>query len=260
MPSPFPGMDPYLEATKYWRDVHASLIVYIRDALQPMLLPTYHARAEERVYLNSVAHDIIPDILITARQSDFKQYGFTPTVDFALDEPIVLESVYTDRPERYLEIVDTASGELVTVIEVLSPSNKYGVGKERYQEKIRELRQTETNIIEIDLLGHSRRLFQNGETSIRLNHRYEVRVHRYDMSSRQEFYPVALNQRLPRFRVPLLPTDPDAGLDLPAVFAKCYENGGYASLINYALPPDTILNSAETHYIDQLLRSKGLRQ
>ncbi|MCK4452049.1 MAG: DUF4058 family protein [Anaerolineae bacterium] len=30
MPSPFPGMDPYLEYPVRWPDVHHSLITYIR--------------------------------------------------------------------------------------------------------------------------------------------------------------------------------------------------------------------------------------
>ena len=44
MPSPFPGMDPYLEEPRRWPDVHQSLITYIRDALQPAVRPRYFAR------------------------------------------------------------------------------------------------------------------------------------------------------------------------------------------------------------------------
>src|SRR5947209_7078903 len=47
MRSPFPGMDPWLEF--YWRDVHASMIIYIRDHLQDQLPEPLVARAEEDV-------------------------------------------------------------------------------------------------------------------------------------------------------------------------------------------------------------------
>ena len=53
MPRSFPGMDPYLEA--HWRDVHASLIIYTRDALRGLLPQSLRARVEERVLLATAA-------------------------------------------------------------------------------------------------------------------------------------------------------------------------------------------------------------
>src|SRR5687768_7071500 len=58
MPSPFPGMDPYLEAR--WSDVHSKLIAYIGEALQPGLLPDLRARSDERVLLEQVDGDNVP--------------------------------------------------------------------------------------------------------------------------------------------------------------------------------------------------------
>ena len=51
MASPFPGMDPYLES--HWRDIHASLIIYARDALQGVLPGSLRARVEEAVLLET---------------------------------------------------------------------------------------------------------------------------------------------------------------------------------------------------------------
>ena len=51
MPNPFPGMNPYLESLTFWRGVHASLIVYAREALQPQIRPRYRVDIEERVYI-----------------------------------------------------------------------------------------------------------------------------------------------------------------------------------------------------------------
>jgi len=49
MPSPFPGMDPYLE--QFWRDVHARCIIYAADQLQARLPADLRARVEERVFV-----------------------------------------------------------------------------------------------------------------------------------------------------------------------------------------------------------------
>ena len=65
MPSPFPGMDPYLEGPSLWRDVHQSLITYIRDALQPQIAPRYVARIDERVHIGEPPRAILPDITVS---------------------------------------------------------------------------------------------------------------------------------------------------------------------------------------------------
>lgn len=48
MKSPFPGMDPYLEA--YWGDVHQRLVMYLSDAIQVNLPVDLRSRVEERVF------------------------------------------------------------------------------------------------------------------------------------------------------------------------------------------------------------------
>ncbi len=46
MPSLFPGMDPYLEAPRYWEEFHTWLIFYLGDALQDRMPAGYVARFE----------------------------------------------------------------------------------------------------------------------------------------------------------------------------------------------------------------------
>jgi len=67
MPSPFPGMDPYLEDPTLWPDVHQRLITYIADALQPHIRPRYHARIGERLYVVEVPHIFYPDVVLVRR-------------------------------------------------------------------------------------------------------------------------------------------------------------------------------------------------
>src|SRR4051794_24142402 len=69
MPSPFPGMDPYLEAQEDWRGFHTRFITYCSDALSDCLPEEYVARIEERFYLVE-AHEergkqYLPDVAIT---------------------------------------------------------------------------------------------------------------------------------------------------------------------------------------------------
>jgi hypothetical protein len=68
MPSPFPGMDPYLEA--HWGDVHASLIIYAREQLQKELPRDLRARVGERVFVEAddqQSRAVYPDVRIYER-------------------------------------------------------------------------------------------------------------------------------------------------------------------------------------------------
>src|SRR5215831_8861802 len=107
MPSPFPGMDPYLEA--HWRDVHASLIIYARDALQGVLPNSLRARVEERVLLETPKgigdHPLFPDVRVVEFTS--KREGLTtrPTAAVALAEPLLVEAEDEPATETFLEII-----------------------------------------------------------------------------------------------------------------------------------------------------------
>src|SRR3954454_25172004 len=102
MPSPFPGMDPYLEA--HWRDVHASLIIYARDALQGVLPTSLRARVEESVLLETPQgvgdHPLYPDV--RGRETQ-------PGLHIAVAEPLLVETEPDPATETYLEIIDRES-------------------------------------------------------------------------------------------------------------------------------------------------------
>jgi len=259
MPSPFPGMDPYLEDRSLWPDVHSSLIAYIRESLQPLIRPKYIARIGERIQLADVGHSYIPDVLLMRRHEP------APTLTIAgalvADEPQMVRSFDEVRHEPYIEIVYRDTGEVVTLIEVLSPANKGGEGGEQYAEKQRELLDTPVNLVEIDLLSYGKRspLAQQTRAIEPPDWRYLISISRTKRLG-IEFYAVPLRERLPRCRIPLRPPDPDAVLDLPMVFTRCYEVGGYDLLIDYRQPPPVPLRDEELVWVEQLLQEKGLRQ
>jgi hypothetical protein len=262
-------MDPYLENPARWSDVHQSLITYIRDALQPQVRPHYHARMGERVYVLTPPHTMYPDALFIRRP--LKEPG-TAGVDLAmpeaalsaetLDTPVVLTFPPIERREPLVEIVHTAGDEVVTIIEVLSPANKApGEGHRLYRHKQQAVLDSPVHLVEIDLLSeglYTVALPEKAQGSLP-SHRYLVSVHRAPESHRFELYPIPLQDRLPRLRVPLRAPDPDVGLDLGAVLTRCYDNGGYADLIDYGQPPPVALSEQEAAWLDGLLREKKLR-
>ena len=129
MPSPFPGMDPYLEEPGLWPDVHTRIMTRVSDVLTEVLRPKYYVRIEERVYISEEGDPgrkvLIPDIEISVRP-EHKGRGFAPeggSVNVA--EPIVARTLLDEEVrERYLEIIDRQRRKVVTAIEVMSPTNK----------------------------------------------------------------------------------------------------------------------------------------
>ena len=268
MPSPFPGMDPYLEAPSLWPDVHQRLITYIADVLQPAVRPRYHARIGERLYVVETYHTLYPDVVLVGRSvrepSPLSVAATrTKTTVVEADTPVRVVIPPTEYREPFVEIVHTAGGEVVTVIEVLSPANKSpGEGHRLYRRKQQEVLDSPAHLIEIDLLSEGLltvAISEEARAGLEA-HRHLVCVNRKPERYQFELYPVPLQRRLPRAGVPLREPDPDVVLDLQAVFARCYENGGYADFIDYRQPPPVSLSDEESAWMEDRLKEKALRQ
>ncbi len=260
MPSPFPGMDPYLEAPAHWPDVHQRLVTYVADALQPLIRPTYRARIEERLYVEASSRSIYPDVTITGQTSGQVREVATwaPIASAERADPAYrLETALDDpRREPYVEIVQRAGDVVVTVIEVLSPRNKQpGPGKRLYLRKQAEVLAGTAHLVEMDLLAAGDHTVAVPPESLALlpPWRYLVAVNRHPERHTYEVYPFTLADRLPRVAVPLLAPDPDAVLDLPAVFAQCYDNGGYGDDVDYGRPPEAPLSAEESGVVRRVL-------
>jgi hypothetical protein len=268
MPSPFPGMDPYLEDPVRWPDVHQRLITYIADAIQAQVRPRYHARMGERVYILQPPHAMYPDVVPTQhpiREPALAEVATQTAEAAAIDEelePVVLTLAPVEHREPFVEIVHAASDEVVAVMEVLSPANKApGEGHRLYCRKQQEILDSSAHLIEIDLLAEGLLTIAPSEEGIASlpPYRYLVSAKRAPDRYRFEVYPIPLQRRLPRVRVPLREPDPDVKLNLQAVFTQCYENGGYADLVDYRQPPAAALSPEEAAWVDGLLQGKGLR-
>lgn len=179
------------------------------------------------------------------------------------DQPLILTLEPVEVRETFIEILSLPdAGRIVTVIEILSPSNKVvgSEGRQQYLAKQREVLESQTHLIEIDLLRTGAHTVAPPRERL-LRHSawdYLVSLHRGG-GNRFEVWTFTLRQRLPRFRVPLANDDPDVVLDLQGVFDRCYDAGGYARRVNYRREPPTPLQGDDATWADALLREKGLR-
>ena len=249
MPSPFPGMDPYLEEPSLWPNLHHSLITYSRAALNAALPSHYVATIEERVYIMPYERSVIPDVNIHSR--------FTPLVPRPpgrggvaiaepFDPPLIVRLQPQEVHEGYIEIrkVDDKL-RVVTTIEVLSPSNKVpnSQGGQKYLRKQKEVLSSPTHLVEIDLLrtGAHTVAIPYDQLPLQKKWDYLVCLHRGGQDNEWdedvfEVWENSVREPLPRICIPLDSGDPDVILDLQAVFHRCYAEGAYERLVDYSQP------------------------
>ena len=272
MPSPFPGMDPYLERSRWFRGLHNSLIFCLQEALQPLLPAPYFALSGELIWMEGSERYVDPDVDVLRRVpsgpseavESGEEGGVATLVTQAEDEPIVVtvpQSPEEERTEPYLEIYARREGEdrLVTSIEVLSLTNKTlgSEGRQKYLEKQQEILSGQVNLVEIDLLrggAHSSAvpLWLVREKAGPFD--YHVSVRRFDRPGEFLVYPIPLQRRLPAIRIPLLPGDPSIPISLQAVFQRAYDAGPYRRAVRYGEDPiDLPLTTAQAAWAAQVL-------
>ncbi len=260
MKSPFPGLDPYLQ--EFWSNVHTSMMTYIRDQLQQQLPPGLWMGVEESVTIDDPAEEeprrVYPDVHVA--EEGFARSAWNEDVEggVALASPLVIPA--EPRTQRHLTIVDTHSGaHVVTVIEVLSPANKEGPGRDSYWHKQRKYIHGEVNLVEIDLIRLGGHVVAVPFAKLPRRHQRGCIISVYRSHPQTEFqvYAISLRERLPRFRVPLRATDKDVALDLQAVLDQCYANGRYDLRIDYAQPPEPPLAEADREWAAALLAARS---
>ena len=261
MPSPFPGMDPYLESPVHWPDVHHELMSVARELLNQSLRPRYHVRVEQRVYVSDETDPgrkaIIPDLQVIAGHTDSSWSGKSAHFGTSVCEPVVLTTLIEDEiHEARLEIIDANRQAVVTVIEILSPANKIvgSRGRASYEQKRKEVMTSSTHLVEIDLLRdgdhlHCRELLPEAD--------YYVHVSRRGHRPRGTVWPILLPQRLPVISIPLNSDDPDAMLDLQTVLNTAYDRAAYDMVVDYRLDPVPPLTGQLIEWANALLCSHG---
>ncbi|MFN4032914.1 MAG: DUF4058 family protein [Fimbriimonadales bacterium] len=263
MTNPFPGMNPYLEQRRFWGGVHHRLITYAADALQTQLRPRYFVNIEERVYIETSQRAIVPDVALM-------QTTHAPTTSVATrpstyDPPLLLQVDARQHTEGAIHIYDTEQQmRLITVIEVLSPTNKEPntQGRALYLRKQAEILKSAVHLVEIDLLrGGDYTLaapWHRVREQVRFEWHYMVSVSCVDDPEHYWLYPRTVRERLPVFPVPL--AGEQVGVDLQALLERCYVDGGYGDVVDYTQPPPPPpFRADDAAWMDALLREKGLR-
>jgi hypothetical protein len=156
-------------------------------------------------------------------------------------EPLVVHAPLqaTQTREWYLELHADPGGErLVTLIELLSPSNKRAgsAGRAEYRRKQAEALAAAVHLVEIDLLRGG--AHTTAVPELRLRERvpafdYHACIRRFDRPDDFLIYPWQLPDRLPILAIPLLPGTPDVPLDLRTLLARVYDTGRYDRRIDY---------------------------
>lgn len=238
MPPPFPGMDPYLEHPDLWPDVHNGLIAALRDDLSPVLRPRYYIALEERTYLEEPGQLALvgrPDLTVVHRSGppesvpEARKAPTTVEVEILMAEPV---------RETYLEVRTVPVGEVVTVLELLSPGNKRpGTGRRIYLEKRDVILSTRTSLVEIDLLRGGEPMPTRGP---RIVSDYSILVSRPHRRPKADLIAFGVRDPIPKFPLPLRKGEEELEVDLGRVLHALYDRASYDLRLDYqkeAVPP-----------------------
>ncbi|MCI0379696.1 MAG: DUF4058 family protein [Gemmataceae bacterium] len=231
MPSPLPGMDPFLEDAELFPDLHNSLITYLRESLNATLPSPYYAATASRTEAET------PDVI-----------------------PVFVDEVQ----ESFLEIFTKKGKErLVTSIELLSLSNKTprDKGRRKYLKKQQTLLRKKVHLVEIDLLRGGKHVTAVPRALAEAKagpFDYHVCVRRFDKPEEFHVYAWSLGERLPIFSLPLLPGDGSVPVDLQQLFDRAYDTGPYRFQVDYRQkPPPPPLTAEQARWLKSALREKA---
>ncbi len=254
--SPFPGMDPYLEAPGLWPDVHTRLINIFAEQLTPLLAPKYIAELNTQVVIDRVLDDppdttqaVLPDVTVTrpsGSESGAPTTVAMPPAPLRLTVPMAIP---TRLVSIYIRLRETE--KLITVVELLSPYNKRpGDGRREYLEKRITFFESDVHLIEIDLLRKWPRMPLEGSLPASA---YLAMVSNAYERPACDVWPIGLRQPLPVLPVPLLKPDPDVPLDIGQALRTAYERARYDLRIDYTAPPIPPLSPEDVAWAAALL-------
>lgn len=253
MKSPFPGMDPYLEESNLWRDVHLTLIIAMRGALNAALPKGYSALADRYVWIHepdagSRTRVVQPDAIVV---EESPRAAGSAGATISAPQQIILPATRREG-NKYLKILDAQSRRLVTVIELLSPTNKKpGPDRDAYVMKRIDYLTAGVNLVEIDLHRAGERIPLGEPLPAGFN--YYALVCRAREMPKAGVWPFTIRDPIPAIPIPLAGKDADVVLDLAACLEWSYDQGRYERAIDYTQPPDPPLAPADVEWARQLL-------
>jgi hypothetical protein len=245
-------MNPYLEHEDAWHNFHVQFPYVVVEALVPQVRPKYFVKADEQVYIHELPDDGSrrmgrSDVFVGRSDVSTGSPGATAVASGASGH-VTLPAVDVVRLP-FVEIRDRRNRQLVTLIELLSPSNKCpGADRHQYELKRANTLSGHVHFVEIDLLRGWARMPGAEEAT----DGYCVLVSRSEARPQAQIWRFGLGDPLPRIPVPLLAGDPDAVLDLRAVVDRLYDGGGYDEFI-YQTEPIPPLSAKDAAWARSLI-------
>lgn len=258
MPSPFPGMDPFIESLN-WKNFHTSLCVALRNQLVPQVVPEFIVELEERLVIETEDNggSFYADLGVKREMAKSEtDEAVAAPVAVAETKTVTYSRVEPSR-EVYLRIIERETTRLVTVIEVFSPWNKRPGGHEEYLAKRDALSQAGMNLVEIDLLRRGRRL---PTVESLVGGDYFAFVSRAEERPKMTLYQWTIRDPMPTVTVPLDPFQRNVTLRLQEAFAKVYDEAGYDYSIDYARPLSPPARKSDAEWIEERLRDRSAKR
>ncbi len=265
MKSPFPGMDPFIEGCGLWEDFHGHLIEDIGRYLTGVVPDRYLVRTGERNYVvlanddSQKRHPFKPDVaIVSGSPESAASHHEVATAVAEPDELAVRAFVEEEFRETFVEIQEADSDhQLVTCIELLSPSNKKpnSPGWDMYLRKRQGILQARSaNLIEIDLLrGGQRMPMQDAWPSSP----YALLIARKNRMPFCQVRTAHFRTLLPAISVPLLNPDADVPLALQPMIDAIYGSFRYHRSIDYAQSISPPLSADDGIWLEQQLHSRA---
>jgi len=267
MPSPFPGMNPFLERPDVSTTFHTRMLAAMADRLSAQVRPDYLVHMEADLWIHERA-DVHEDggssrRLIGRSDVSVSRIGAATRGDFvgweaetAVLTPamrILIPLVDIER-QRYLEVLDRRSREIVAVVELLSPVNKKsGPYRVQYLTKRSEILASSAHLVEIDLLRCGLAM----PDLMRPPSTYGVMISRFEERPAADFWPIELRQPLPTIPVPLRAANSYASLELQELLHQAYDRGTYAEEI-YEQEAEPRLDPTDLDWAEQVLSQAKL--
>ena len=261
--NPFPGMNPYLEDPELWHGVHTAIIAGLQRWLALRLRPEYIVRVEDRVYVSEEpdgggqSQFRVPDVTVL-------NDGAAASASIAVAEvPLSKDAIAVQLPyedvlrQRYLEIRRVSNREVVAVIELLSPGNKTGAGRQAYIAKRTQVFHSMSHLVEIDLLRAGRPMPVIGDVPPCHYRILATNARRTEPVA--DLYPFSIQTRIPHFVMPLAKGSEGIAIDLKPILDDVYAIGSYDRDIDYQQDPEPPLSDADRAWLDQLLQEQGFR-
>ncbi|NEP84759.1 MAG: DUF4058 family protein [Okeania sp. SIO3B3] len=262
MPSPFPGANPYLENSAYWSSIHHWVITEIARLLNQKLAPKYVVAVEVRIYETSGEKSTligIPNnIIAKSSENTIKSPESNVAVATPSIQPLTIElSLPETIKQGYLEVRRVGTGEVITVIEILSPINKnLGEGRRKYEKKRQNILNSYTNFVEIDLLRQSNSMITLNQE---INHDYCILVSPSSQRPQAHFYAFKIQDMIPIFTLPLLLEDAKVTVDLQSILHQVYDQGRYDLIIYYQQKIVPALSKTNATWAENILKKQGLK-